>query len=237
MIKLLLTLLGGAKFLKLLTTAGTMLLSVFAYAFIFGWWYAVGFVLLIFCHEMGHYLAARQRGLDVGPVTFLPFVGAWIELKDKPMNVETEAYVAVAGPFVGTLAAVLCNLLAQSYESPLLLALAYAGFFINLFNLIPLSPFDGGRITSILSRKIWIIGVPVFIGICLWRPSPVLFLMALLAAPHVWAAIRGRGEDPGYHDVPMATRINYGVFYLGLAAFLGVSTFEVYEQLQLLRLR
>ena len=62
-----------------------------AYALVFGWWYAVGFVLLIFVHEMGHYLAARQRGLDVGAPTFIPFVGAWIELKDMPHDVETEA--------------------------------------------------------------------------------------------------------------------------------------------------
>lgn len=235
MIKLLLLLLSGAKLGKLLTTGGTMLLSIVAYAFIFGWWYAFGFVLLIFCHEMGHYLAAKQRGLNVGPVTFLPFVGAWIELKDKPMNVETEAYIAVAGPLIGTLAALACYWMANAYDSPLLLALAYAGFFINLFNLIPLSPFDGGRITSILSKKIWVIGVPVFIAVFLWRPSPILFLMAILVAPQVWAAIKGRGEDPHYHDVPTATRVNYGALYLGLTAFLAVMTFEIYQKLQVLR--
>ena len=95
--KLLLLLLGGAKFGKLLTTAGTMLLSIGAYALIWGWRYAAGFVALIFCHEMGHYLAARRRGLNVGAPTFIPFLGAWIELKEQPMNAETEAYVAMAG--------------------------------------------------------------------------------------------------------------------------------------------
>ena len=77
MIKALLLLLNAAKLGKILLTSGTMLLSVFAYAWIFGWPYAVGFVLLIFVHEMGHYWAARQRGLDVGAPTFIPFVGAW----------------------------------------------------------------------------------------------------------------------------------------------------------------
>lgn len=70
-----------------------MVLSVFAYGLVFGWRYAVGFVLLIFVHEMGHYVAARQRGLEVGAPTFIPFVGAWIELKQLPHDVETEAYV------------------------------------------------------------------------------------------------------------------------------------------------
>jgi len=112
--KLLLLLLGGAKFGKLLTTGGTMLISVGAYALIWGWRYAAGFVALLFCHEMGHYLAARQRGLKVGAPTFIPFVGAWIELKEQPMNAETEAYVAMAGPLAGTAASLACYLLARS---------------------------------------------------------------------------------------------------------------------------
>src|SRR5256885_11645497 len=106
--KLLLLLLNAAKLSKVLLTGGTMLLSVFAYALLFGWWYAVGFVLLIFVHEMGHYAAARQRGLDVGAPTFIPFVGAWISLKQLPHDVETEAYVGMAGPLAGTLGAIAC---------------------------------------------------------------------------------------------------------------------------------
>lgn len=139
MIKTLLLLLNAAKLGKILLSSGTMLLSVFAYAFVFGWWYAVGFVALIFVHEMGHYIAARRRGLDVGLPTFIPFVGAWIQLKELPHNAETEAYVGMAGPLAGTLGALACYFLARSTDSHLLLALAYSGFFLNLFNLIPLS--------------------------------------------------------------------------------------------------
>src|SRR5215218_4525998 len=125
MIKALLLLLKAGKL-------GKMLLSVIAYSWIFGWWYAAGFVALIFVHEIGHYIAARQRGLDVGAPTFIPFVGAWIQLKDMPHNAETEAYVGIAGPLAGTLAALACFYLARNYDSTLLLALAYAGFFLNL---------------------------------------------------------------------------------------------------------
>src|SRR3984957_3142962 len=87
---------------KFLTTIATMLFSMVVYATIFGPAYAVGFVGLIFVHEMGHFLAARQRGLAVGAPAFIPFVGAWIQLKEMPHDVETEAYVGIAGPVTGT---------------------------------------------------------------------------------------------------------------------------------------
>src|ERR1700747_2184612 len=117
---LLLFLLKSAKFGKIFLTCGTMLLSVFAYSLFFGWPYAAGFVLLIFVHEMGHYVAARQRGLNVGAPTFIPFVGAWIQLKDMPHDVETEAYVGMAGPLSGTLGALACYYLGRYYGSGLL---------------------------------------------------------------------------------------------------------------------
>ena len=112
MLKALLLLLKAGKFGKILLTSGSMIISVFAYALIFGLPYAAGFVLLIFVHEMGHFLAAKQKGLDVGAPTFIPFVGAWIQLKEQPMNVATEAYVALAGPLAGTLGALFCYFLA-----------------------------------------------------------------------------------------------------------------------------
>ena len=183
MIKTLLLLLKAGKLGKVLLSGGTMLLSVIAYSWIFGWWYAVGFVGLIFVHEMGHFIAARQRGLDVGAPTFIPFVGAWIELKDMPRDAETEAYVGIAGPLAGTLGALACFYLARNYDSRLLLALAYAGFFLNLFNLMPLAPFDGGRVTAVISPKLWLIGVPILVGLFFYRPSPLLILMAFIAAP------------------------------------------------------
>jgi Zn-dependent protease len=234
MLKILFAILGSAKFLKLFTTAGSMLISVVAYAFIFGWGYAVGFVLLIFCHEMGHFLAARQRGLNVGAPTFIPFVGAWIELKELPHDVETEAYVGMAGPLLGSLAALGCYALAVTQASNLLLALSYAGFMLNLFNLIPLSPFDGGRITAVISPRVWLAGVPILLALFLWRPSPMLLLIALLAAPHVMSVLRGEAEaamPAGYYEVPTAVRVRYGVWYLGLAGLLALMSHEVHLRL------
>ena len=238
MLKILTALFAAGKLGKVALTGGTMLISVVAYAFVFGWWYAVGFVLLILVHEMGHYIAARRRGLNVGAPTFIPFLGAWIELKDLPHDSETEAYVGIAGPLAGTLGALVCYFLARNYDSDLLLALSYAGFFINLFNLIPLSPFDGGRITQILSPRLWLVGVPILGALFLYRPSPMLILIAIIAAPHVWHAIKFRAEAPenqAYYTVKVEDRWTYGLLYLGLAAYLAVMTYEVHEMLGALR--
>jgi Zn-dependent protease len=135
---------------------------------------------------------------------------------------------------VGTLAALFCYFLARNYDSDLLLALAYAGCFLNLFNLIPLSPFDGGRITAIISPRVWLLGVPVLVALFLWRPSPMLILMALLAAPQVMAALRHDPADPAtraYYAVSLEKRVEYAVYYLGLAAFLAVMTHDLHEML------
>jgi Zn-dependent protease len=237
-IKILLLLLSGAKLGKLLTTGGTMLVSLVVYAFVFGWKYAAGFILLLFVHEMGHYVAARHRGLDVGAPTFTPFVGAWIQLKDLPHDAETEAFVGLGGPLLGTVGAVVVYAAARDSGATWLLAVAYAGFFLNLFNLIPLSPFDGGRITAVLSPRIWLLGVPVLVGLFVWRPSPMLILMAVIAAPQAWKAItykRDSVEAQTYYAVSTAQKVQYGVIYLGLAGFLAVMTHDVHALLEAAR--
>jgi len=237
MIKLLLLLLSGVKLGKVFTTGGTMLISLVAYAFVFGWKYAAGFVVLLFVHEMGHFIAARQKGLNVGAPTFIPFVGAWVELKDLPHDAQTEAYVGLGGPLLGTIGAVLCYFLARETNTTWLLAVSYAGFFLNLFNLIPLSPFDGGRITAVLSPRIWLLGVPILGALFIYRPSPMLILIALLAAPQVWKAIKYRAdseEAKTYYAVPARQKWEYGLMYVALAGFLAVMTHDVHEMLQAL---
>lgn len=236
--KLLLTLLAAGKLGKVLLSGGTMLLSVIAYAFVFGWPYAAGFVGLLLVHELGHYLSARQRGLDVGLPTFIPFVGAWVELKDQPRDAETEAWVGLAGPLLGSIGALACYFWARETDSRLLLALAYAGFFLNLFNLIPLSPFDGGRITAVLSPRIWLLGAPVLVGLFLWRPSPLLVLMAVLSAPQLvkaWKFDPALPENAAYYATTAETRATYAMSYIGLLGFLAVMAHDTHEMLGALR--
>ncbi len=227
-------LLSGLKWGKLATTGGTMLLSLAVYATIWGWRYAAGFVLLLLVHEMGHYLAARQCGLNVGAPTFIPFVGAWITLKEQPHDVEIEAYVAMAGPLVGTIAAVGTYLAGRQLDSALLLAIAYAGLFLNLFNLLPLSPLDGGRITAIISPRMWLIGAPLMLAITLYRPSPVLILVCIFSLPQIMKAWRydpGAPENIAYYGVAAQTKLEYGAAYLALTGFLAVMTYELHEML------
>lgn len=233
--KLLLLLLSGAKLGPLLKTGGTMAVSVALYAVIYGWRYAAGFVALLFIHEMGHYIAARHRGLAVGAPTFIPFVGAWIELKDLPHDAETEAFVGLGGPLLGTAGALLCYFMARNEGSAWLLAVSYSGFFLNLFNLIPLSPFDGGRITAVLSPRIWLLGVPVLAALFYFRPSPMLLIVAVMAAPQVWKAITFKADSPeaaAYYGVPARVKWEYAGYYIALLAFLAVMTHDVHDMLQ-----
>lgn len=229
--KLLLLLFTSLKFGKILLMSGTMLLSVATYAYFFGWPYAAGFVALLMAHEMGHYVAACQRNLNVGLPTFIPFVGAWIQMKEMPVDVETEAYVGLAGPVFGTVAALLCYMVGRQDGSRLLLALAYAGFIINLFNLLPLSPLDGGRITAAISRKIWFFGVPLLLALFYYSPSPMLILVAVLALPQLMRAWKGETGPEGYYDISPEHRFTYGLWYLGLAGLLAVLSHDVHLML------
>lgn len=220
-------LLGALKLGKAGGTLVTMLLSLAVYATMWGWRFALGFVALLFVHEMGHFIAAKQRGLPVGAPIFLPFVGAWIALKDKPVDVETEAYVASAGPFLGTVGAVAVYFWGRAEQSELLLAVAYAGFFLNFFNLIPLSPLDGGRMIAILTPRVWFIGAPMMLALMLYRPSPLLFLIALMALPalkEAWNYDPQAPQNRAYYCAPTQLKVEYGLFYLGLAAFLALMT-------------
>lgn len=232
--KLLVWLFAAGKLGKLLLTCGTMLLSVLVYSWVYGWRYAVGFVALLLVHELGHYVAARQRGLNVGAPTFIPFVGAWIALKEQPRDVETEAYIGFAGPLAGTLAALACYYFARNSDSSLLLAVSYSGFMLNLFNLIPISPLDGGRITAIISPKVWLAGIPLLAALFFYHPSPMLILVAVLAYPQLKQALWGGAGDPAqaaYYQATPEQRLNYGVLYLVLVAFLAMMSYSVHQML------
>ena len=235
MIKLLLLLLSGAKLGKVALSIGSMLLTVWVYMMLFGLPFAVGLVGMLLVHEMGHYVAARQRNLDVSLPAFIPFVGAFINLRQQPHDAETEAYVAYAGPFVGALAAFAAYFWARQTGSELWMALAYTGFILNLFNLIPISPLDGGRITQVLSPRIWFAGMPMLVALFYYIPSPMLILIGIMALPSLLAAWRYDPNSPqarAYRSIPFTTRFEYAVLYLGLAAVLAVMAFNVHGGLR-----
>jgi len=175
-----------------------------------------------------------SRVLTAADVPGVNAFGIFPDLKDQPVNVETEAYVAIAGPVVGTIAALAVYLLARSENSGLLLAIAYSGLFLNLFNLLPISPLDGGRVTAVLSPRIWFLGVPILLALMLYRPSPMLVIVVILAVPQLMKAWRYDPKAPenvSYYGVALQTKLEYGGVYLALAAPLAIMTYEVHEML------
>jgi Zn-dependent protease len=231
-VKALLALLFAGKLGKILLSGGSMLVSIAVYAQMFGWKYAVGFVLLLLCHEMGHYIAAKHRGLEVGLPTFIPFVGAWISLKNQSLNAETTAFVGLAGPLLGSTSAFLVYLVALQCESHWLLAIAYAGFVLNLFNLIPVVPLDGGHVVAVVSPKIWILGIPLLVALYLWRPNPLLIIVTILALPKAWSALRGKVPVRPESELPSnSLKVRFAAEYLGLVGFLTLMAFEVHSQI------
>lgn len=210
------------KFLPLvLKTGGTMVLSVAAYALLWGWRYALGFVVLILVHECGHLVVARGMGLKVGAPVFIPFMGAFIALKDAPRNAWVESLVGLGGPLLGSVGALACALVAKSMDSPFWYALAYSGCMLNLFNLIPIGTLDGGRIVTALSPWLWIVGTLVLGALLLVHPNLLLGLVMLLSLPRLWSLFRTRSEaERRYFEVSPAQRLLIGTLYIGLAGAL-----------------
>ena len=208
----------GAPVLK---TGGTMILSIWFYAMTWGWKFAVGFVLLIFVHELGHLIVARQFGLKVGAPVFIPFMGAFIALKDAPKNAWVEACVGIGGPLLGSLAAALCAAAFRLTGEPIFNALAYTGFFLNLFNLAPIGFLDGGRIATALSPWLWVVGLVVMVAMIWAHPNFMLVLILIMSLPRVWSLFRAKTEEEKrYFEVTAEQRGTMAVLYFGLVVLL-----------------
>ena len=207
---------------KLFTVAGSMLVSIAAYALLWGWQFAVGFVLLLLVHELGHVLEAKRQGLPVTAPMFIPFLGALIMLKELPDNAWNEAKVAIAGPILGGLGTAAVWALGESTDSELLIALAFTGFFLNLFNLAPISPLDGGRIVAAIHPALWFVGLVALLALAIVAPNPIILLILVLGAMESWRRwqSRNRPEAEAYYRVTPAQRWITGIAYIVLAALL-----------------
>jgi Zn-dependent protease len=209
---------------KLLTTAGTALVSVAAYSLWFGWTFAVGFVILLFVHEMGHVIQLRREGIKATAPMFIPFMGAFISAKSLGDNAYSEAKVGLAGPILGTAGAAVCLAIAEVTNSDLLRALAYFGFFLNLFNLIPLVPFDGGRAMAAMAPAMWFLGLGAMVAAYLLTHNPFILLFAAIGGfttYHRWKQRKsGSLEQAAYYRVPRRSRLVIGLVYVGLIVVL-----------------
>jgi Zn-dependent protease len=210
------------KFLPvILKTGGTMLLTIGLYAMTWGLWYALGFVLLILVHECGHLIAAKRIGLKVGAPVFIPFMGAFIALKEAPRNAWIEAQVGIGGPLLGTLGAALCALVYFTTEIPIFGALAYSGFLLNLFNLTPVGMLDGGRVVTALSPWLSLVGFAILVVLTLAHPNFILILILILSIPRLLALFRTKSKlERRYYEVTTAQRATMALLYFGLLVFL-----------------
>lgn len=216
------------KFKGLAFTVVSTGVTALLYAQLFGWAFGVGIVLLILVHESGHVVVARVMGLPVTLPVMIPFLGAFVSMKQQPRSVAQESVMAIGGPILGSLAAGLCYLgylaMPSSSAGQLLRALAYFGFLINLFNLVPVTPLDGGRVLSLLSKWFNVAGLAIAAGLLLFGNfhSPVLFLVLIFGAFSTFQRFRSTTLNPAYYAVDGRTKLIVGSLYLGLLLALGL---------------
>ena len=215
---------------KVVTTGASMIVSIAAYAWLWGLPFAIGFVVLIFVHELGHVIELRRQGVPASAPLFIPFLGAVIGMKQLPDDAWKEARVALAGPILGSVGAAVCWVAGEAAGSDLLIALAFVGFFLNLFNLIPIVPLDGGRAAAALHPAFWFLGLLLMVGLVVVSPNPILLLIVVVGALDLWRRWRERGQDAEYYRLPVWQRATVGVVYLGLAAVLALAMSATYVE-------
>lgn len=221
--------------IKFAVTAISMVISIVAYSLLFGWWFAVGFVLLIFVHEMGHAIQLKREGVGAGLPIFIPFLGAAIAMKEMPKNALVEARVGLAGPILGTLGCLVplaAWLQIDGGEFGIWQALTYTGFIINLFNLLPVLPLDGGRAMAAVDNRLWWLGL-VALGVFLvltW--SPILILIAVFALLESVRRFKSRNhpDQQAYYAVTRKQRILVLLVYLLLILILALGIVATYSQ-------
>ncbi len=216
--------------IKLFTTSASMLVSVAAYSLIWGWKFALGFVLLIFVHEMGHVVQLRREGIKASAPMFIPFFGAVIWAKSLGHNALAEARVGLAGPVLGGLGSAALIPVADATGNDLFRALAFTGFFLNLFNMLPVVPLDGGRAMAALSPVMWFVGFALLIGVTIAFPNPILILIVVFGALETWKRWRERKspEARRYYEVSTRDRLLVAAVYIAIVALLAFGMTETH---------
>ena len=220
--------------LKLLTTSATMLVSIAAYTLFWGLPFAVGFVVLLLVHEMGHVIQLRREGVKATAPIFIPFLGAVVGMKELPKDALAEARVGLAGPVLGTLGAAVPAAIGLATGEEFWLALGFVGFFINLFNLAPVLPLDGGRAMAAMAPWMWFAGFAGMIVAAFVWPNPILIIILLLGGFETWRRWRARKSgderEQRYYEVPPRARLAVAAVYLGLIVVLAAGMAETFVE-------
>lgn len=204
----------------------SMLVSIALYAVAFGVPFAIGFVLLLFAHEYGHLIAARVVGLKVSNLIFIPFFGAVIRVNESPRSVKMEASVAIGGPAMGALSALFCLAIYLWTNSMLMLVLSYTACLLNLFNLIPCDPLDGGRIAAAISPRLWWVGSIMIGALFIYTYNFFVFIILIFSLFRLWQTSDRDADFPYYH-LTVGQRLAVGWWYFGLTIVLGGTTLYI----------
>lgn len=215
---------------QLAVAGGSMAVTMVAYAVKMGAFFAVGFVLLTVIHELGHAVVIRAKGLRAGAMVFIPFIGGAVTLKDQPRSAYDDAQIGLAGPIAGTLASLFCLLIFQGTGRLLYLALAYAGFLLNLMNLLPIAPLDGGRISAAITKWMWVGGGLIVVYFMIAWKNPLLIVILLLGLIQLYRSVTGeQGEK--FYDVTAAQRGSIAAVYFLLVCLLGYQSVATHRTL------
>lgn len=210
---------------------GSMAITIAAYATKFPLGLVVGFVLITFIHEIGHALVIRAKGLRAGFMVFIPFIGGAVTLKDQPRTAYDDAQIGLAGPIAGTAASLICLEIFKARGNPLYLLIASVGFIINLINLLPLGPLDGGRISAAVTKWMWVLGFAAVVYKTFKQPNPLMIVVLVLAAFQVYASIVRERDDQKFYDVTLTQRAGIATVYFALVVFLGHQTYLALDRL------
>jgi Zn-dependent protease len=177
-------------------------------------------------HEMGHVIQMKREGVKVSGMLFVPFLGAAVGARSMGGNALAEARIGLAGPVLGTLATAALIPIAEAQNSDFLRALAFTGFFLNLFNLAPVVPLDGGRAMAAMAPWMWFAGFAAMLGFFVLFPNPILVLILLLGGMETWRRWKTRKEglegNEAYYRVKPVQRLAVAAAYVALIAICAV---------------
>lgn len=221
----------GFGAIQFAVAGGSIVATVAAYAMTkYPLGLVIGFVLITLVHEIGHAVVIRAKGLRTGYMVFIPFVGGAVTMKDQARTAYDDAQIGLAGPIAGTFASLVALQIFKWTDHPLYLLIALAGFILNLFNLLPIGPLDGGRVSAAVTKWMWVIGGGILTYKAISQPNALLILVLVLSLFQVYASILREKKEDKYYEVTGAQRAAIAIAYFSLVIFLGHQTFIVFER-------
>jgi Zn-dependent protease len=221
----------GFGAIQFAVAGGSIIATVVAYAMTkYPLGLVIGFVLITLVHEIGHAVVIRAKGLRTGYMVFIPFVGGAVTMKDQARTAYDDAQIGLAGPIAGTFASLVALQIFKWTDHPLYLLIALAGFILNLFNLLPIGPLDGGRVSAAVTKWMWVIGGGILTYKAISQPNALLILVLVLSLFQVYASILREKKEDKYYEVTGAQRAAIAIAYFSLVIFLGHQTFIVFER-------